>query len=109
MGLQREVTTKNSYDESLYPSSRLSHNDTTHGTRQDKAPAAATPPLSAKYFIHAASPTSPKMSPWTRSHLISTSYAPQWNDYKIVGGILELIKAALQDEEVTHVAVVTER
>ena len=27
-------------------------------------------------------------------HLIKSSYAPQWNDYLIVGGILELLKAA---------------
>ena len=65
--------------------------------------------FSTRFFIHAAKPTSSAMSSWTRERLIPTSCAPKWNDYLIVAGILELLKAAMSDPSVTHCVVVTER
>ncbi|GMH53212.1 hypothetical protein TL16_g01400 [Triparma laevis f. inornata] len=64
--------------------------------------------LHARFFIHAAKPDSPDVSPWTKQNLIPTSCAPKWNDYLIVAGIIELLKAAMTDPCVTHCIVVTE-
>lgn len=63
--------------------------------------------FNVKYLVHAAKPAS-VTSPWVRSHLIPLTFAPKWNDYRVIRAVLELIREAVKDESVTHCVVVTE-
>ena len=60
-----------------------------------------------RFFVHAKLPERIK-SPWLRSHLLPVSFRPEWASIELVKATLALIEAALGDERVERLALVSE-
>ena len=65
---------------------------------------------SCSFHIHAKLPHSKNLTPWQKSHLLpaNLTFAPEWNDVKVVRAMLALLNNALQDPTTTHTMFITE-
>lgn len=54
-----------------------------------------------KFIVHAKYPERIR-SPWLRRHTLPFSHRPNWNDVRVVKAMIDTLKEAVKDDDVTH-------